>query len=186
MFYYRLIKPATNRYSMTLPRHAITAYVALGANLGDAAATLRAAFVALDELPHTRVLRHSHLWRSAPVEASGPDFINAAAAVQTRLTAPALLEALLALEARFGRQRPYHHAPRTLDLDLLLYGGARIASPQLTVPHPRMWQRAFVLRPLAEIAPQLVGADMLAAVEGQRVDLLTEGINSSLCPCYSC
>ena len=154
---------------MTLPRPAVDAYVALGANLGDAAATLRAALAALDALPATRLLRHSRLWRSAPVDAAGPDFINAAAALQTQLSAPALLDALLALEARFGRQRPYHHAPRTLDLDLLLYGGARIASPQLSVPHPRMWQRAFVLRPLAELAPQLVTADMLAAVASQRI-----------------
>ena len=158
---------------MTLPRPATTAYIALGANLGDAAATLRAAFNALDELPHTRLLRHSRLWRSAPVDATGPDYINAAAALETQLTAPALLDALLALETCFGRQRPYHHAPRTLDLDLLLYGGAHIASPQLSVPHPRMWQRAFVLRPLAEIAPHLVSADMLAAVEGQRVESLS-------------
>ena len=158
---------------MMPPRPPVTAYVALGANLGDAAATLRAAFVALDELPHTHLLRYSRLWRSAPVDATGSDFINAAAALETRLTAPALLGALLALETRFGRQRPYHHAPRTLDLDLLLYGGARIASPQLTVPHPRMWQRAFVLRPLAEIASHLVTADALAAVEGQRVELLS-------------
>ena len=166
------MKLATNRYPMTLPRPATTAYIALGANLGDAPATLRAAFAALDALPETRLLRHSRLWRSAPVDATGPDYINAAAAVETRLTAPALLHELLALETRFGRQRPYHHAPRTLDLDLLLYGSARIASPQLTVPHPRMWQRAFVLRPLAEIAPQLVSADMLAAVAGQQITLL--------------
>ena len=154
---------------MTLPRPPITAYIALGANLGDAPATLRAAFNALNELPATRLLKNSRLWRSAPVDATGPDYINAAAAVETRLTAPALLGELLALEARFGRQRPYHHAPRTLDLDLLLYGGARIASPQLSVPHPRMWQRAFVLRPLAEIAPHLVSADMLAAVASQQI-----------------
>lgn len=154
---------------MTLPHPPITAYIALGANLGDAPATLRAAFNALDKLPATRLLKHSRLWRSAPVDATGPDYINAAAAVGTRLTAPALLRELLALEARFGRQRPYHHAPRTLDLDLLLYGGARIASPQLSVPHPRMWQRAFVLRPLAEIAPHLVSADMLAAVASQKI-----------------
>lgn len=154
------------------PRPPATAYIALGANLGDAAATLRAAFAALDELPHTRVLQRSRLWRSTPVDAAGPDFINAAAALHTQLTAPALLEALLAVEQRFGRQRPYRHAPRTLDLDLLLYGGARIASPQLAVPHPRMWQRAFVLRPLAEVAPQLVTADMLATVAAQQAESL--------------
>ncbi len=159
---------------MTPPRPPVTAYVGLGANLGDAPATLRAAFAALDELPATRLIRHSRLWRSAPLDAAGPDFFNAAAALHTRLTAPALLDALLALEARFGRQRPYHHAPRTLDLDVLLYGGARIASAQLVVPHPRMWQRAFVLYPLAEIAPQLVTAEMLAGVAAQRVHVWQE------------
>ena len=95
------------------------------------------------------------------------------AAVSTRLTAPDLLLALQQLEQRAGRERPYRNAPRTLDLDLLLYGDARIDSPSLTVPHPRMMERAFVLIPLAEIAPDLVPAAALAAVAGQRIERLS-------------
>ncbi|TCS98641.1 2-amino-4-hydroxy-6-hydroxymethyldihydropteridine diphosphokinase [Tepidimonas ignava] len=150
-------------------RDAVMAYVGLGANLGDAAARLRTALGWLDELPQTRCVAASGLWRSAPVDADGPDYCNAVAALRTHLTAPALLQALLALEARAGRQRPYRNAPRTLDLDLLLYGGARIASPWLTVPHPRLAQRAFVLVPLREVAPHLVDAAALDAVAGQAI-----------------
>ena len=153
-------------------REPVTAYVALGANLGDAAATVRLALAALDRLPQTRLLSQSSLWRTAPHEALGPDFINAVAAVSTDLCAPALLAALQALEQEAGRQRPYPNAPRTLDLDLLLYGEGRISSPALTVPHPRMRERAFVLAPLAEIAPQLVAAHELAAVQDQRIEKL--------------
>jgi 2-amino-4-hydroxy-6-hydroxymethyldihydropteridine diphosphokinase len=153
-------------------RAPVVAYVALGANLGDAAAALRQALGDLGALPATQLLAHSSLWRSAPVGAEGPDFVNAVAALSTRLTAPALLAALHQLEARAGRQRPHPNAPRTLDLDLLRYGDARIDSPQLTVPHPRMMARAFVLRPLAEIAPQLVPRAALAAVAGQAIERL--------------
>ena len=149
------------------------AYVALGANLGDAAAVVASAIDALNRLPDTRLEARSHLYRSAPVDAQGPDFINAVAAVSTRLTAPDLLLALQQLEQRAGRERPYRNAPRTLDLDLLLYGDARIDSPSLTVPHPRMMERAFVLIPLAEIAPDLVPAAALAAVAGQRIERLS-------------
>jgi 2-amino-4-hydroxy-6-hydroxymethyldihydropteridine diphosphokinase len=149
-----------------------TAYVALGANLGDAAATIEQALRALDGLPHTRVAARSGLYRSAPVAASGPDFINAVAAVSTRLTAPDLLRQLQRLEHAAGRQRPYRNAPRTLDLDLLLYGAGRIESQWLTVPHPRLRERAFVLRPLADIAPHLVSAQELARVAGQRIERL--------------
>ena len=145
------------------------AYVALGANLGDAAAVVASAIDALTRLPDTRLEARSHLYRSAPVDAQGPDFINAVAAVSTRLTAPDFLLALQQLEQRAGRERPYRNAPRTLDLDLLLYGDACIDSPSLTVPHPRMMERAFVLIPLAEIAPDLVPAAALAAVAGQRI-----------------
>ncbi|MBX3652798.1 MAG: 2-amino-4-hydroxy-6-hydroxymethyldihydropteridine diphosphokinase, partial [Ramlibacter sp.] len=134
-------------------RDAVAAYVALGANLGDAQQTVLHAIDALGRTPGVRVLRASSLYRTAPVESSGPDYINAVAVVETTLTAPALLAALQALEQAAGRERPYVNAPRTLDLDLLLYGSARIDSPYLTVPHPRMDQRAFVLVPLAEIAP---------------------------------
>jgi len=153
-------------------RERVTAYVALGANLGDARAAVRQALDDLARLPDTRLVAQSSLWRSAPVAASGPDFINAVAELSTLLTAPALLAALQQLEDAAGRRRPYPHAPRTLDLDLLRYGDARIDSPLLTVPHPRMAARAFVLRPLAEIAPHLVGADALRAVAGQAIERL--------------
>jgi len=145
----------------------VSAFVALGANWGDAVATVRQAIAALDRLPQTTLVRASGLYRSAPWEASGPDFINAVAEVSTALDAHALLAALHGLEQAAGRERPYLNAPRTLDLDLLLYGAEQIATPRLTVPHPRMWERAFVLRPLAEIAPGQVGAAALAAVAAQ-------------------
>lgn len=145
----------------------VSAFVALGANLGDAPATVRQAIADLDALPQTRLVRASGLYRSAPWEASGPDFFNAVAEVSTTLDAHGLLAALHGLEQAAGRQRPYLNAPRTLDLDLLLYGDETIATATLTVPHPRMWQRAFVLRPLAEIAPDQVSAAALAAVAEQ-------------------
>lgn len=150
-------------------RPAVTAYVALGANLGDAAQTLRDALHNLDHAPGLRLVKASSLYRTAPIESSGPDYVNAVAEVSTTLTAPDLLTALQAIENAAGRERPYRNAPRTLDLDLLLYGDARIESPDLTVPHPRMGERAFVLMPLAEIAPNLVGEDALRAVEGQGI-----------------
>ena len=127
---------------------------------------------ALATLAETQLVVHSQLYRSAPVDARGPDFINAVANVSTRLTAPDLLRALQQLEQATGRQRPYRNAPRTLDLDLLLYGDGRIDSPALTVPHPRMWERAFVLVPLAEIVPKRVPPSALQAVAGQRIERL--------------
>jgi 2-amino-4-hydroxy-6-hydroxymethyldihydropteridine diphosphokinase len=130
-------------------------FVGLGANLGDVAATVGAAFDALDALPGTRCVARSALYRSAPIDAQGADYINAVAQLQTQLSPAALLKELQAIEERFGRERPHRNAPRTLDLDLLLYGERRIVTPQLTVPHPRMHERAFVLVPLAEIAPDL-------------------------------
>jgi 2-amino-4-hydroxy-6-hydroxymethyldihydropteridine diphosphokinase len=151
---------------------AVLAHVALGANLGDARATVSDAIAALDSLPQTRLLRASALYRSAPWEASGPDFINAVAAVETGLDAHELLRALQALELQAGRERPYRNAPRTLDLDLLLYGDAVIDTPDLSVPHPRLRERAFVLLPLAEISPALVTADELQAVAGQAIERL--------------
>lgn len=150
----------------------VLAHVALGANLGDARATVRDAIAALDRLPQTRLLRASALYRSAPWEASGPDFINAVAAIETGLDAYELLQALQALELQAGRERPYRNAPRTLDLDLLLYGDAVIDSPELVVPHPRLRERAFVLLPLAEIAPALVSAAELQAVAAQVIERL--------------
>src|SRR4051812_45361194 len=128
-------------------REPVAAFVGLGSNLGDSALALRAAITQLEAMPGTHVVRQSRLYRSAPVEASGPDFVNAVVEIQTTLTAPDLLAHLQAIEQRAGRERPYRNAPRTLDLDLLLYGDARIDSPALTVPHPRMTERAFVLVP---------------------------------------
>ncbi len=157
-------------------RDPVTAWVALGANLGDARATVLQAFEDLAQLPQTRLIARSRLYRTAPHEASGPDFINAVAGLETGLNAPALLQALQSLENAAGRLRPYPNAPRTLDLDLLLYGEARIDSPRLTVPHPRMRERAFVLQPLAELAPGRVSSADLLAVQGQPIAALHERV----------
>jgi len=157
---------------VTATRPEVLAYVALGANLGQPQATVLEAIHALASLPGTRLLRASSLYRTAPFEASGPDFVNAVAALQTTLSAPELLAQLQQLENAQGRQRPYLNAPRTLDLDILLYGDAVINTPNLQVPHPRMHQRAFVLVTLAEIAPERVSAAQLAAVGAQLVQRL--------------
>jgi 2-amino-4-hydroxy-6-hydroxymethyldihydropteridine diphosphokinase len=148
------------------------AFVALGANLGDAPATVRIAMTQLGMIPRTRVTLRSSLYRTAPFEASGPDFINAVVAVETGLAPEALLDALQRLEQHAGRERPYHHAPRTLDLDLLRHGDTVLDTPRLTLPHPRMNERAFVLVPLAEIAPDAVSPQQLAAVAGQAIERL--------------
>ncbi|WP_428827236.1 2-amino-4-hydroxy-6-hydroxymethyldihydropteridine diphosphokinase [Azonexus sp. IMCC34842] len=134
-----------------------TAYVALGANLGDPAATVRAAFGALANLPESRVAQCSSLYRTAPVgKLDQPEFVNAVARLETTLAPEALLDALLEIEQRFGRIRAEKDGPRTLDLDLLLYNDYFLDLPRLTLPHPRLHLRAFVLYPLAEIAPQLI------------------------------
>lgn len=159
-------------------RERLRAYIGLGANLGDTRAALRAAFAAIAALPRTRLKARSSLYRTAPVDAGGPDYLNAVALIETGLDAHELLAHLLAIEARLGRERLYPNAPRTLDLDLLLYADAQIESPALTVPHPRLHRRAFVLAPLAELAPALSipgrgrVADLLAQVAAQRVDRL--------------
>ena len=114
------------------------------------------AFDALAKLPGTQLRARSRLYRTAPHEATGPDFINAVACIDTELSAPQLLDALQALENAAGRERPYPNAPRTLDLDLLLHGDTVLQTPALTLPHPRLHLRAFVLEPLAELAPELV------------------------------
>ncbi len=148
-----------------------TAYVGVGSNLNDPRAQVLQAFTELDGLPNTRVVRRSSLYRSAPMgHAAQPDFVNAVAQVETGLPAERLLAELQAVEARHGRERSFPNAPRTLDLDLLLYGAARIASPALTVPHPRMHERAFVLKPLLEIAPQLPFTAQLDACADQEVE----------------
>ena len=156
---------------------AVKAFVGLGANLGEPGTQVRRAIKALGDITATRVLAASSLYRSAPVGVGEqPDFINAVVSVETGLSARALLGELLAIEARFGRQREFPGAPRTLDLDLLLFGDRVIAEPGLVVPHPRMYERAFVLAPLAEIAPDAIvpgkgrAADLLAACKDQRVE----------------
>jgi 2-amino-4-hydroxy-6-hydroxymethyldihydropteridine diphosphokinase len=137
-----------------------SAWIGLGANLGDAAATLEAAFGQLARLPQTRLVARSTLYRTAPVDATGPDYLNAVAGLETRLSPGELLSCLHDIERAHGRDRPFHHAPRTLDLDLLLHGHHVIRTPQLCVPHPRMHLRAFVLAPLLEVAPALVHPEL--------------------------
>jgi 2-amino-4-hydroxy-6-hydroxymethyldihydropteridine diphosphokinase len=166
-------------HSTTEPtRPAVTAYVGLGANLGDAAATLRQAMEALARLPATTLIAQSALYRSAPVDAAGPDFLNAVVALETQLLPLELLAELHRIEAEHGRLRPYRNAPRTLDLDLLVHGNARFDSAVLTVPHPRLHERAFVIVPLAEIAPALdvpghgVVRSLLEPLRRQRIDRL--------------
>lgn len=156
---------------------AVKAFIGLGANLGEPDAQLRRAIAALDAMPGTRMLAASSLYRSAPIGVGEqPEFVNAVAAIETGLGARALLEALLAIEARFGRTRESPGAARTLDLDLLLYGDRIIEEPALIVPHPRMHERAFVLMPLAEIAPDAIVpgkgpvAVLLAGCKDQKVE----------------
>ena len=142
------------------------AYIALGANLGDPAATVNAAFAALDQLPQSRLLAKSALYRTAPVGiADQPEFVNAAALIDTTLAPEALLDALLGIEQAFGRVRAERNGPRKLDLDILLYDDLTLATPRLTLPHPRLHLRAFVLQPLADLAPDLAipGRGRLAA-----------------------
>ncbi|CAN1504685.1 FolK 7,8-dihydro-6-hydroxymethylpterin-pyrophosphokinase [Burkholderiaceae bacterium] len=150
-------------------REPVLAYVGLGANLGDAGAALHTALGRLTQAPGVLVCRSSGWYRSAPVDATGPDYLNAVAELCTTLTAMDVLALLQALENQAGRERPYRNAPRTLDLDLLIYGDARIQAPTLEVPHPRMWCRAFVLLPLAELAPERVSAEVLASVQDQAI-----------------
>jgi 2-amino-4-hydroxy-6-hydroxymethyldihydropteridine diphosphokinase len=133
------------------------AWVGIGANLGDARANVLDAIERLSRLPGAKLLQASSLYRTAPIDSSGDDYVNAVAMLDTGLDAHALLQALFAIEQAHGRERPYRNAPRTLDLDLLLYGDEIIDdAPTLIVPHPRMHERAFVLAPLAEAAPDLV------------------------------
>lgn len=131
----------------------VTAYIGIGANLGDARNNVQQAIMTLDTLSQTQVTAHSSLFRTTPIDADGDDYINAVAQLNTGLSAEALLQALLQLEQNFGRERAYLNAPRTLDLDLLLYANQILTTPALTVPHPRMTTRAFVLIPLLQIDP---------------------------------
>jgi len=150
----------------------VLAYIALGGNVGDAQATVRWAVAQIAALPQTRLQAQSSLYLSAPMDATGPDYVNAVISVATGLNAPELLSSLQQIETQAGRERPFKNAPRTLDLDLLLYGSARLQSSHLIVPHPRMYERAFVLLPLAEIAPGQVSATQLEKVQGQSIKRL--------------
>ncbi len=154
-------------------RAPVEALVAIGANLGDARASVVQAMEALGQLPRTRVVQASALYRTAPWQAQGPDFINAVVKLETALTAPDLLLALQALEQAAGRERPYPHAPRTLDLDVLMYGEATLDSPCLTVPHPRWRERAFVVCPLRDVSPERVSEALLTSLAGQPIERLT-------------
>ena len=155
------------------------AYVGLGANLGEPLRQLTEAIIAMSGLPETCLAAHSSFYRTAPVGFEDqPEFLNAVAALDTRLAPGALLESLQGIERRHRRERSFKDAPRTLDLDLLLYGERVVDSPGLTLPHPRMHERAFVLAPLTEIAPDIAipghGAarDLLARCRGQKISLL--------------
>ena len=156
-----------------------SAYVGIGANLDDPAARVRDAFVGLAALPGTRLVKRSSLYRTQPQGyAAQPDFVNAVAALDTELAPAELLGRLQAIETKAGRRRSFPNAPRTLDLDLLLYGAQQIDQPGLVVPHPRMHERAFVLVPLLEIAPDVripvagSARDCLARISGQMVERL--------------
>ena len=156
----------------------VQACIGLGANLGDPRAALAAAIDALAALPESRLVAVSSIWRSAPIDSSGPDYLNAVALLDTRFEPQALLAELQRIERVHGRERPYRNAPRTLDLDLLLYGDRHIDTPDLSVPHPRLHERAFALRPLAELAPDRVipgrgrVSELLPGVADQRIDKL--------------
>lgn len=134
----------------------------------------------LDALPQTRLIAASSLYRSAPLDAQGPDFVNAVAELRTALAPEQLLVELQRLEQQHGRKRPYENAPRTLDLDLLIFGRRCIETPTLTLPHPRLGRRAFVLAPLAELAPSWplgdgrTVAEALAAVADQDAEKIIE------------
>lgn len=136
-----------------MSKHRTACYIGIGSNLGDARGNVQRAIIQLGQLPDTRLDAQSSLFRTAPVDAGGDDYINAVARIDTGMTASDLLQALQTIEQDFGRERPYHNAPRTLDLDILLYGQQTIASDTLSVPHPRLTQRAFALIPLLQLDP---------------------------------
>ena len=152
----------------------VQSFIAIGGNLGDANATVIQAIRDVGAMPQTTLLRRSALYRTAPIDSSGPDYINAVVEISTSLDPYELLAQLQALEHAAGRARPYQNAPRTLDLDILFYNDQALNSPTLVVPHPRMMQRAFVLVPLAEIAPQRVSAEQLHAVREQLISRIED------------
>lgn len=153
------------------------AYVGIGSNLEDPVGQVREAFAELDRLPHTRVVKKSSLYRTAPIgHAEQPDFVNAVVQLETGLPAERLLAELNDIEAGHGRGRSFANAPRTLDLDLLLFGEAQLRSSRLTIPHPRMHERAFVLQPLLEISPEIAiprlgpAKSCLESCSGQKIE----------------
>lgn len=158
----------------------VVAFVALGGNVGDVPHTIGQAFAALDALPGSRLLRTSSLYRTPAWGVQDqPDFVNAVAALRTTLGASELMRALLAIERDHGRDRASETrwGPRSLDLDLLLYGATRLAQDDLSLPHPRMHERAFVMLPLAEIAPdvEIPGRGRVASIAAA---LCTDGIHA--------
>jgi 2-amino-4-hydroxy-6-hydroxymethyldihydropteridine diphosphokinase len=155
-----------------MARELVNVYAGLGANLGHARQSIDSAILALGKLPETLLVGRSSFYQSAPFQADGPDYTNAVVHLRTRLNAIDLLRAFQSVEDLAGRERPYRNAPRTLDIDLLLYGDGNIQSPELQVPHPRMHERAFVLLPLSELAPKLVTTDELREVQDQVVNRL--------------
>ena len=159
----------------------VTAFIGLGSNLGDPPAQIQCAIQTLAALPTTRFVRRSSLYRNPPAGyLDQPEFVNAVARIETRLAPRDLLEQLLAIERAHGRVRDFPNAPRTLDLDILLYGERTVREPGLTIPHPRMLERAFVLVPLAEIAPDAVVpgggriADLAAKLDASGLVKLSE------------
>lgn len=162
------------------PNSPARAFVGLGANLGDPRATVTEALQQLATLPGSTLVGASSLYRTEPIDATGPSFVNAVAELRTTLSAHELLHRLQAIERAHGRERPYRNAPRTLDLDLLLFDSCEIDDPELTLPHPRLHQRAFVLVPLAELAPGLhvpgrgPVSDLIAEVHDQTITRLDD------------
>lgn len=155
------------------------AFIGIGANLGDARQALKDAIVCLAQQVGISIVARSSFYRTAPVDATGDDYFNAVVKIETPFTAPQLLRICHHIEDQFGRERPFHNAPRTLDLDLLLFGAESINTETLTVPHPRITERAFVLVPLVELdaALEIPGrgraADHLPGVQGQRIEKLS-------------
>ena len=147
-----------------------TAWIGLGANLGDARAALAQAVRDIGALPVMQVLRVSSLYGSAPVDASGPDYLNAVAEISTALSPLELLDALQAIELGAGRERPYRNAPRTLDLDIVRFADLTMTTERLTLPHPRWNERAFVLLPMAELLGAQVLESLPAALQQQVKD----------------
>ena len=156
------------------------AWIGLGANLGDRGQALAQAVQAMARLPHTKVHAVSSLYSSAPVDATGPDYLNAVACLQTTLSPFELLKQLQSIELAAGRERPYRNAPRTLDLDILLFGDWTSNDPVLTVPHPRLFERAFALLPLAELAPEKVSEVALEKTADQQIEKIADA--SQWCP----